>query len=55
MEGVMQQANGCIDDAWPRMWSTDERRHALDSLYKAVVLKEDDLTAEHAAAAKTKG
>lgn len=45
----MYQANGCIDDAWPRMWNADERRAALDSLYKAVVLKEDELTAMHKA------
>lgn len=54
MEGVLHQANGCIDDAWPRMWNTDERRGALDGLYKAIVLKDDELTAMHSVDQQTR-
>lgn len=49
----MNQANPCLDEAWPRMWNTDERRANLNALCKAILAKEDELTAMHRADAAT--
>lgn len=53
VQGLQNQANACIDEAWPRMWNTDERRSNLDALAKAIITAEDELTAMHRAEADT--
>lgn len=52
VEGLGNQANPCLDEAWPRMWNTDERRANLNALCKAILTKEDELTAMHRAEAE---
>lgn len=49
VQGLMNQANPVIDEAWPRMWNTDERRANLNALVKAILSKDDELTAVHRA------
>jgi hypothetical protein len=49
MEGLRSQSNPCLDEAWPRQFNTDERRGNLNLLVKAILNKEDELTAMHRA------
>jgi hypothetical protein len=53
MNGIINQANPCLLEAWPRMFNDDERRGNLNMLVKAILTKEDELTAMHKAEAGT--
>jgi hypothetical protein len=45
----MNQADPCLEEAWPRMFNKDERRGNLNLLVKAILSKDDELTAMHKA------
>jgi hypothetical protein len=53
VNGLSNQANGCLDEAWPHAWNTDERRANLDSLVRSILTKDDELTAMHRAEQKS--
>lgn len=49
VNGLSNQANQCLADAWPRQFNDDERRSNLNLLVKAILSKDDELTAMHKA------
>ncbi len=49
VNGLSNQANPCLLEAWPRQFNDDERRGNLNMLVKAILMKEDELTAMHKA------
>lgn len=51
VNGLSNQATPCLQDAWPRMFNDDERRGNLNLLIKAILSKDDELTAMHRAEA----
>lgn len=53
VNGLSNQANPCLQEAWPRMFNEDERRGNLNMLVKAILTKEDELTAMHKVEALT--
>lgn len=48
LQGLSQQANPCLAEAWPEA-TEDERRARLDDLVRAIRTKQDGLTLEHLA------
>jgi len=53
MDGLKLQANPCLQEAWPRAFNDDERRGNLNLLVRAILTKDDELTAMHKAEAET--
>lgn len=51
VDGLRNQSKPCLQEAWPRMFNDDERRGNLNLLVKAILSKDDELTAMHRAEA----
>lgn len=49
IDGVKNQADPALDEAWPHMWDKHERRARLEQLCSAIKNGEDELTAMHRA------
>lgn len=47
LQGLSQQANPCLADAWPDLTNEEDRRDRLNDLVRAIRDRQDELTAEH--------